>query len=102
MTFVNHTSSNLSHGWLSQLHNCSGQPRSVTPNRVVHSQLVDLRAVFEDSREVPEVPAGELDVPGGQAVADVGGVQGVRLLTLHLPEMKSLFDGYSWQLLVLL
>ena len=49
----------------------------VTPNRVVHSQLVDLRAVFEDSREVPEVPAGELDVPGGQAVADVGGVQGV-------------------------
>ena len=62
--------------------------------------MVDLWTVFEDSGEVPEVPAGELDVPGGQAVADVGGVQGVRLLTLHLPEMKSLFDGYSRPMLV--
>ena len=66
----------------------------------VPSQLVHLWTVFEHSGEVPEVPAGELHVPGGEAVADVWGVQGVRLLAFHLPEMKSLLDGYSWPLLV--
>ena len=66
------------------------------------SELVHLWTVFEHSGEVPEVPAGELHVPGGEAVADVWGVQGVRLLPFHLPEMKSLLDGYSWPLLVLL
>ena len=43
----------------------------------VLSQLVHLWTVLEDGREVPEVTAGELHVPGGEAVADVWGVQGV-------------------------
>ena len=49
------------------------------------SQLVDLWAILEDSREVPEVAAGDLEVAGGDGVADVGGVQCCRLLSLHLP-----------------
>jgi len=67
---------------------------------VISSQLVDLGAVLEDSGEVAQVAAGELHVPRRQGVADVRRVQRVRLLALHLPEMKSLLDGYSWLLLV--
>jgi len=67
---------------------------------VISSQLVDLGAVLEDSGEVAQVAAGELHVPRRQRVADVRRVQRVRLLPLHLPEMKSLLDGYSRPLLV--
>ena len=58
------------------------------------SQLVELWTVFED--HLPDVP----DVLAGQAVAVVRGVQGVRLLPIHVPKMKSLFDAYSCALLV--
>ena len=67
---------------------------------MISSQLVDLGAVLEDSGEVAQVAARELHVPRRQRVADVRRVQRVRLLPLHLPEMKSLLDGYSWLLLV--
>ena len=67
------------------------------------SQLVELWIVFEDLI-VQEDPADHLlgvpDVPAGQFVAVVRGVQGVRLLPIHVPKMKSLFDAYSWALLV--
>ena len=75
-------------------------PHHSSPLWVISSQLVDLGAVLEDSGEVAQVAAGELHVPRRQGVADVRRVQRVRLLALHLPEMKSLLDGYSWLLLV--
>ena len=75
-------------------------PHHSSPLWVISSQLVDLGAVLEDSGEVAQVAAGELHVPRRQRVADVRRVQRVRLLPLHLPEMKSLLDGYSWLLLV--
>ena len=75
-------------------------PHHSSPLWVISSQLVDLGAVLEDSGEVAQVAAGELHVPRWQRVADVRRVQRVRLLPLHLPEMKSLLDGYSWPLLV--
>ena len=75
-------------------------PHHSSPLWVISSQLVHLGAVLEDSGEVAQVAAGELHVPRRQGVADVRRVQRVRLLPLHLPEMKSLLDGYSWLLLV--